>query len=80
MGQLTLVDVNYFRCNRLRPFELPGSELILACAVLLPDQFEEEQVEDENEEPDREPEDGREAAELVPVAVKSDHVMLVCRG
>ena len=59
---------------------LPGSEFVLSCAILLPDQLEEEEVEDEDEEADREPEDGRESSELVAVTVKRDDVMLVSRS
>ena len=59
---------------------LPGSEFVLSCAILLPDQLEEEEVEDEDEEADREPEDGWESSELVAVTVKRDDVMLVRRS
>jgi hypothetical protein len=51
---------------------------VVGCAVLLPDELEEEEVEHEDEEPNREPEDGGKAAQLVAVAMESDHVVLVC--
>ena len=59
---------------------LPGSEFVLSCAILLPDQLEEEEVEDEDEEADGEPENGRKSPEFVAVTMEGDHVMLVGRS
>ena len=56
---------------------LPRSVLVDGGAILLPDELEEEDVEDEDEHADGEPEDGGQAAELVAVPVQRDHVVLV---
>jgi hypothetical protein len=49
-------------------------------AVFLPDELDQEEVEDEDEESQTEPEDGGQAAELIAVPMEGDHVVLVSRS
>jgi hypothetical protein len=52
----------------------------MSSAVFLPDEFEEEEVKYQDEKAYREPEDGGQTTQLVPMLVQRDHVMLVRRS
>lgn len=62
------------------PSFVPWSKLVLVRAVLLENEFPEEDVKDEDEEDDGAPEDGGEAAQFVAVLVQSEDVVLMSRG